>query len=132
MEANEKILGFLKECGVFFYATVDGDKPRVRPFGMALELNEKLYIGMGTQKDSYKQTVANPNIEICSCKGGDWMRVRAVAVEDKTPETYTAVMEANPGVKKMYEEAGNTLGIFYLTEIEAEKLDMRGGYERII
>ena len=46
----EKLLEFLKDAGTFFYATVDGDKPRVRPFGFCMELNGKFYVGMGQQK----------------------------------------------------------------------------------
>lgn len=35
---------FLKECGVFYLATVEGDQPRVRPFGAINVFEDKLYI----------------------------------------------------------------------------------------
>jgi uncharacterized pyridoxamine 5'-phosphate oxidase family protein len=54
----------------FYVATVDGNKPRVRPFGFVMELNEKLYFGHNNSKTSYRQLMENPNIEICACKDG--------------------------------------------------------------
>ena len=79
----EKLLAFLKDAGTFFYASCDGDKPRVRPFGFFMELNGKFYVGMGQQKESYKQTIANPNVELCAMnKKMQWIRVRGVAVPD--------------------------------------------------
>jgi len=35
---------FLKSCGVFYIATIDNDKPRVRPFGVIEIFEDKLYI----------------------------------------------------------------------------------------
>ena len=32
----ERICNFLKEAGVYYLATMDGDQPRVRPFGTAI------------------------------------------------------------------------------------------------
>lgn len=31
----EKVCQFLKDAGTYYLATVDGDQPRVRPFGTA-------------------------------------------------------------------------------------------------
>ena len=28
-----EVLKFIEDCGVYFLATMDGNKPRVRPFG---------------------------------------------------------------------------------------------------
>ncbi len=127
----EKVLNFFKEAGTFFYATCDGDKPRLRPFGMALELNGKLYIGMGQQKESYKQTIANPNIEICALnKANQWIRVRGIAVEDASQETYDKVFASNPFLSSLYnEQTGNRLGIFWIDQGYAEIADMAGGFE---
>ena len=48
-----KVYEFLKEAGVFFIATEDGDQPRVRPFGLVFEFEDKLYFGVGDFKPSY-------------------------------------------------------------------------------
>ncbi len=128
----ERVLSFLKDAGVFFYATVDGDKPRLRPFGLFLELNGKFYFGMGQQKESYKQTIANPNVEICALnKQNQWIRIRGIAVEDKTPETCEKVFAASPFLKNLYnEQTGNKLGIFWLKDGYAEIADMAGNFEK--
>lgn len=39
-----------------------------RPFVFHLLHEGKIYLGLGTFKDAYKQIVANPNIEICAKK----------------------------------------------------------------
>ena len=44
MEGLEKVAEFLKGAGTYYLATVDGDQPRVRPFGTAHIFEGKLYI----------------------------------------------------------------------------------------
>ena len=66
----EKICNFLKEAGVYYLATMDGDQPRVRPFGTALLFEGKLYIQTGKVKPVSKQLAANPKAEICAFKDG--------------------------------------------------------------
>ncbi|NLV49276.1 MAG: hypothetical protein GXY20_01120 [Clostridiales bacterium] len=126
-----KAYEFLKGCGTFFYSTVDGDKPRVRPFGFLMMFEDKLYFGMGKQKESFKQTVANPNVELCALnKDNAWIRVRGTAVLDDRQEVMDAVFETSPMLKNIYnEKTGNVLGNFYLKDGYAEIADMRGNFE---
>lgn len=49
-------------------ATVEGDQPRVRPFGTAHVFEGKLYIQTGKVKNVSKQLHANPKAEICAFK----------------------------------------------------------------
>ena len=53
----EEVKNFIKECGAYFLATVDGDQPRVRPFGTVNIFEGKLYIQTGTFKNVSKHTV---------------------------------------------------------------------------
>ena len=126
----QRIFDFLKDPHTFYYATCDGDKPRVRPFGFCMEFEGKFYIGMGKHKDSYKQTLANPNIEICSTDSHRrWLRVRGVAVPDDRPEVLEAAFKVSPGLKSMYnEKTGQQLGHFYITEGEAEICSNKDGF----
>ena len=71
----QEVQGFLKECGVYYLATMDGDQPRVRPFGTAEIFEDKLYIQTGKKKDVYKQIEQNNNVEICAFKDGKWIRI---------------------------------------------------------
>ena len=70
----EEIVKFLKEVETYYLATVEGDQPRVRPFGTAHIFESKLYIQTG-KKDVSEQLHANPKAELCAFKGGEWIRV---------------------------------------------------------
>ena len=80
-----KLNDFLTDAGVFFLASVDGDQPKVRPLGAHMEIDGKVYFGIGDFKDVYKQLVANPKCEIVACQGRDWLRYTGSA---KFEETY--------------------------------------------
>ena len=62
----DKVLKFLKDAETYYLATVEGDQPRVRPFGTAHVFEGKLYIQTGKVKDVSKQIKANPKVERCA------------------------------------------------------------------
>lgn len=64
----ERVEKFLKEAETYYLATVEGDQPRVRPFGTAHIFEGRLYIQTGKVKDVSKQIYANPKVEICAFK----------------------------------------------------------------
>lgn len=83
MEKNlERVTEFLKKAEVYYLATVDGDQPRVRPFGTAHIFEGRLYIQTGKIKDVSRQLLANPKAEICAFMNGEWIRVAGELVED--------------------------------------------------
>ena len=82
----EQVVNFLKEAETYYLATVEGDQPRVRPFGTAHIFDGKLYIQTGKVKDVSKQIHANPKVEICAFKNGEWLRVAGELVEDDRRE----------------------------------------------
>ena len=77
----EQVAKFLKEADTYYLATVEGDQPRVRPFGTAHIFEGKLYIQTGKSKAVSKQIHANPKVEICAFKDGEWLRVAGELVE---------------------------------------------------
>ncbi|NMA37987.1 MAG: hypothetical protein GX942_06735 [Papillibacter sp.] len=128
----QKVVDFLKNCGTFFYASCDGNKPRVRPFGFFMVFEDKLYFGMGKQKESFKQTVENSNFEICALnKENAWIRIRGTAVLDDSKKALDKAFETNPFLKNLYnEQTGNALGLFYIKDGYAEIADMKGSFEK--
>ena len=62
----EEVVKFLKDANTYYLATVEGDQPRVRPFGTAHIFEGKLYIQTGKVKEVSKQLHANPKAEILS------------------------------------------------------------------
>ena len=77
MAGIDKVCEFLDKTQTYYLATVEGDQPRVRPFGTALVYDGKLYIQTGKVKPVSKQLAINPKAEICAFDGstGVWLRV---------------------------------------------------------
>ena len=115
----EEVCKFLKECGAYYIATMDGDQPRVRPFGTAHIFEGKLYIQTGKEKDVSKQIMKNPKIEICGMKDGKWIRVQAVAVEDDRVEARQSMLDAYPSLKSRYSANDGNNQVFYLKDVTA-------------
>ena len=107
---------FLKNCGVFYIATIDGDKPRVRPFGALNIFEDKLYLQTGKIKNVSKQIKINNNIEICGFKDGKWIRVSAKAIEDDRLEAKESMLDSNPELKNMYSAKDDNTEVLYLTD----------------
>jgi uncharacterized pyridoxamine 5'-phosphate oxidase family protein len=118
-KAMEKVLEFLKEAGTYYLATVDGDQPRVRPFGTINLFEGKLYIQTGKAKDVSKQIHANPKVEICAFKDGDWIRVAGELVEDDRREARASMLDAYPDLRRMYNEDDGNTEVFYLKNAKA-------------
>lgn len=115
----DRVAKFLKEAEVYYLATVDRDQPRVRPFGTANVFDGKLYIQTGKTKDVAKQIYANPKVELCAFKNGEWLRVAGILVEDDRREARVSMLDAYPDLKKMYDpDDGNTV-VFYIKDATA-------------
>ena len=109
----ERVLKFLKEAGTYYLATVDGDCPRVRPFGTIEIFEGKLYIQTGKSKDVSKQIAANPNVEICAFKDGSWIRVSGRLVRDDRREAKKHMLDNYPDLRAMYSEDDDNTEVLY-------------------
>ena len=100
----ETVCRFLKEAGCYYLATVDGDQPRVRPFGTVLIFEGKLYIQTGRKKNVSKQLARNGKVEICAYQPAKrcWIRVTGTLVDDDRREAKQSMLDAYPGLKRMY------------------------------
>lgn len=114
-----EVYEFLKKCGTYYLATMDGDQPRVRPFGTVDLFEQKLYIQTGKVKDVSKQIHANPKIEICGMVDGKWIRVEAVATPDDRIEAAQHMLDAYPSLQKMYKADDGNTEVFYLKDATA-------------
>ena len=117
----QQVRDFLHKTGVYFLATVDGDQPQVRPFGTAEIIEGKLYIQTGYVKNVAKQIAANPKVAICAYKAdeGRWLRISATLVEDPRVEVKKAMLDANPGLRSMYDENDGNTAVFFLKDAKA-------------
>jgi len=115
----KEVYEFLKKCETFYLATMDGDQPRVRPFGAIDVFEDKLYIETGKVKNVSKQMKANPKIEISGMADGKWIRVEAVAVEDDRIEARLHMLEAFAMLQGMYKADDGNMQVLYLKDATA-------------
>ena len=118
-EANmQEVQAFLKECNAFFIATVDGDQPHVRPFGVSEIIDGRLYIMTGKVKDVYKQMDANGKFEICALKpsGSEWIRICGTLVNDETLSVKEEFLNRNEDLKSMYKADDDNMAVLYITK----------------
>ena len=115
----ERVVKFLKDAEVYYLATVEGDQPRVRPFGTAHIFEGKLYIQTGKVKDASKQLLANPKAEICAFKNGEWIRIAGELIEDDRVEARQSLLDAYPSLQKMYAADDGNTQVFYFRNATA-------------
>ena len=115
----KEVQEFLKECGVYYLATVEGDQPRVRPFGTAEIFEQHLYIQTGKKKDVFKQISENNNVEICAFKDGKWIRVTGKLVLDDRVEAKKYMLDMNPDLRGMYNELDDNTAVLYFESGQA-------------
>ncbi|MBR6220139.1 MAG: pyridoxamine 5'-phosphate oxidase family protein [Clostridia bacterium] len=114
-----EVYDFLKQCGTYYLATVDGDQPRVRPFGTVDIFEDKLYIQTGKSKDVSKQIQANPKVELCAFAGGKWLRVAGRLVRDDRVEAKRHMLDSYPQLKAMYSAEDDNTEVLYFTDATA-------------
>ncbi|MBO4265678.1 MAG: pyridoxamine 5'-phosphate oxidase family protein [Lachnospiraceae bacterium] len=115
----ERVERFLKEAQTYYLATVDGDQPRVRPFGTINVFEGKMYIQTGKVKDVSKQIHANPKFELCAFKDGEWLRVAGELVEDDRREARQSMLDAYPSLQGMYSADDGNTEVFYVKNAKA-------------
>ena len=127
----QEVLDFLKKAGTYYLATVEGDQPRVRPFGTAHIFDGKLYIQTAKSKPCAKQMAANPKIEISAMSEGSWIRIAAKAVTDDRIEAKQSMLDAYPMLKDRYSAEDDNTNVLYLTDAVAT-IESFGGEPKTI
>ncbi len=115
----EEVQEFIKSCGVYYLATVDGDTPKVRPFGTAEIFENHLYIQTGKKKDVFKQIEKNPKVELCCFKEGKWLRLSGELVLDDRTEAKKDMLDKNPNLRGMYNENDDNTAVLYFKDAVA-------------
>lgn len=127
-----KIVEELKKVKVFYFATVEGDKPRVRPFSSVAEFEGKAYLCSGKQKEVFRQLAENPNVELCGMyDGGTWLRVSATLVEDDRIEAQQAVLDDPSGPSQLYSAGDGRFVVYRMENVKALKFNFYAAPEEI-
>lgn len=124
MSDIEKVDEFLNKAGVFYLATTDDDQPKVRPLGLHILHDDKIYFGVGDFKEVYKQLKANPKVEIVANTESDILRYYGVVKFDNNPEVMEIAWAALKDLKPLYDENGWNMELFYIDDATAEFRDM--------
>ena len=115
----QQVYDFLKKCGTYYLATVEGDQPRVRPFGTVDRFEGKLYLPTGLSKSVAQQLKADPKVELCAFDGERWLRVAATAVYDDNLEAQKHMLAAYPSLQAMYQPGDGNTAVYYLKDAKA-------------
>ncbi len=123
MEATKKVFDFLENAGTFYLATVEGDQPRVRPYGAMLYYENKIYIMAFGKTNATRQIANNQKAEICAFKG-QTLRIACKLVEDSRPEVGKALVDKMPILKPVLGENGENGVMYYLKDAKADFFKM--------
>ena len=115
----KRVYDFLKKAEVYYLATMDGNQPRVRPFGTINEFEGRLYVQTGKVKPTSRQLAENPKAEICAFCGGEWIRVACELVDDDRIEAKKSMLDAYPNLRGMYNENDGNTQVFYMKNATA-------------
>ena len=115
----QEVYRYLSQAGVFYLATVEGDQPRVRPFGAINVYEGKLYIQTGKVKEVSKQMQINPKVEICAMSEGKWLRLTGIVVRDDRYTAKESMLEANPELRKSYSADDDNTEVLYFQSAKA-------------
>ena len=115
----KEVYEFLKKCGTYYLATVEGDQPRVRPFGTVDIFEGKLYIQTGKVKNVSKQLQANPKAEICAYADGKWLRVTGKLIRDDRVEAKKHLLDNYPELQHLYSPEDDNTEVLYFEDATA-------------
>ena len=130
MESINKVFDFLQNAGTFYLATVEGDQPRVRPYGAMMLYEGKIYIMAFGLTNATRQIASNPKAELCAFKGMT-LRIQCKLVEDNRPETQKALIETMPVLKPALGENGENGVMYYLADATATFYNLMEAVETI-
>ena len=114
-----EVYEFLKKARTYYLATMDGDQPRVRPFGTVDLFEGRLYIQTGKSKKVSQQLQANPKAELCAFLDGKWLRVAGTLVRDDRVEAKAHMLDNYPELKAMYSADDDNTEVLYFKDAEA-------------
>ncbi len=122
----KEVYNFIKKCQTYYLATVEGDQPRVRPFGTIDMFEDKLYIQTGKVKEVSKQLHANPKAELSCFTEGQWLRLEGILVEDERLEAKEHMLNSYPELRRMYAPDDGNTEVFYFKDATATLCSFAG------
>lgn len=127
MTEREEVFDYLQKAGVLFLATVKGDKPKNRPIGFKMLVNDQIYFLTGESKEVNAQMIKNTNVEFVGRLEDGFIRYYGRVVFDEDPDKVLLrkAFEIMPMLENLYgEDSENNAVIFHVGKATAELRDM--------
>ena len=134
MKDREKVFEFMQKAGVLYLATVKGDKPKNRPIGFRMLVDNQIYFLTGESKDVYAQMIKNTNVEFIGRVDSEFLRYygRVVFDSDEDKSLLNEAFKIMPMLEKLYgDDSPNKAVIFHVDKATAEFRDMFGIKESV-
>jgi pyridoxamine 5'-phosphate oxidase len=123
---KKEILDFITRNPTAYMATVEGNRPHVRPMGTYRADENGIIFAMQSPKDVYKQLVKNPETELCYYADRTQIRVSGRMEQVTDMALKKEIVEKRqfykPGVEK---DGWDYVGVFILKHGKATVLDMK-------
>lgn len=129
MSDREKVFDFMQKAGVLFLATVKGDKPKNRPIGFRMLVDNQIYFLTGESKDLNTQMIKNTNVEFVGQVENQFLRYygRVVFDDDEDKTLLKKAFDVMPMLEKSYgDNSSDYPVIFHVDKATAEIRDMAG------
>jgi uncharacterized pyridoxamine 5'-phosphate oxidase family protein len=124
---KKEVLEFITKNPTAYVATAESNKPHVRAFGTYKADENGIIFSMQSDKDVYKQIVANPETEICYYADGVQIRVKGQMEQVTDMKLKEEIVEKRPFYKPGIEKNGwDYVGVFKVANAKATILDMKG------
>lgn len=128
-DTREKVFDFMQKAGVLYLATVKGDKPKNRPIGFRMLVDNQIYFLTGESKDVNTQMIKNTNVEFVGRVENQFIRYygRVVFDYDEDKSLLNKAFEIMPMLEKLYGDSSQDIAvIFHVDKATAEIRDMFG------
>ena len=128
-DSRKKVFDFMQKAGVLYLATVKGDKPKNRPIGFRMLVDNQIYFLTGESKDVNTQMIKNTNVEFVGRVDNQFIRYygRVVFDKDEDKTLLKKAFEVMPMLEQMYGESSeDSAVIFHVDKATAEIRSMVG------
>lgn len=113
----EKALEFLKTHNDVAFATVEGERPKIRVFRIMLQEGTVLYFATSPRKEVYRQLQADPYAELLAMEGDISVRVTGKVSFDVPDDTARRIYSENAVLQRLYDSYASM--VYFRLEISS-------------
>jgi len=121
------VVDFITESKLFYLATNGENGPDVRPMGVAMAYEDRLYFVVAKPMNVYSQLQADAKVSISAYDGEKWLRLYGEAVLDDSAESKKGLVEMNEKLSTLFPE--EVMAPYYLKNVTATIASFAGEVE---